>query len=65
MLTLFYNDVATTVAATTIATLLDELDSPLSCAIALNGEFIARQLYADTVLAAGDRVDAFVPMQGG
>ena len=34
-------------------------------AIAINGQFVPRNCYADTLLNDGDAVELLVPMQGG
>ena len=34
-------------------------------AIAINGQFVPRNSYADTLLSDGDVVELLVPMQGG
>jgi sulfur carrier protein len=34
-------------------------------AVAINGEFVARAEYANTLLSAKDLVDVVAPMQGG
>lgn len=34
-------------------------------AVAVNGEFVPRSLYADTALNAGDSVDIVSPVAGG
>lgn len=35
------------------------------CAVALNGNFIVRNSYAQTILHDGDQLELLVPMQGG
>ena len=34
-------------------------------AVALNGEFVSRSNYADTILKDGDDIEIVAPMQGG
>ena len=53
------------VAATSIATLLDELAYDGKVATALNEEFVPASQRDKTVLNTGDRVEILAPMQGG
>jgi sulfur carrier protein len=39
--------------------------TPSTFAVAVNGEFVPKQCYSDTVLQAGDEVDVVSAMQGG
>lgn len=54
------------VSATTLATLLLELDyEPDFLATALNGELVPAIERAECVLNDGDRIEILAPMQGG
>ena len=44
---------------------LTEQQASLSFAVALNGEFVSKEDYANTTLESGDSVDVLFPIQGG
>lgn len=53
-------------AASTVASLLEELGRhPRTVAVEHNGDILPRQRYAETTLAAGDRVEVVGFVQGG
>lgn len=63
---LIVNGAETSVSATTVSGLLDELgygDSKVATAV--NGDFVSTPLRAATTLADGDRVEIVAPRQGG
>lgn len=56
------------VAGRTVAALLAEMGLPADgrgVAVAIGGEVVARGSWASRALAAGDRVEVLVAMQGG
>jgi sulfur carrier protein len=54
------------VAAANLAALLSEMDFPMTqVAIAVNQRVVPRGRWADTALAAGDRIEIITPRQGG
>ena len=54
------------VGATNLATLLSEMDFPFTqVAIAVKRRVVPRGRWADTALAAGDRIEIITPRQGG
>ena len=59
------NGRALTVTAQTLGAALAELGLTVPLATALNGQFVAAQARAATVLQNGDRIEALSPMQGG
>ena len=59
------NGRALTVTAQTLGAALAELGLTGPLATALNGQFVAAQARAATVLQNGDRIEALSPMQGG
>ena len=59
------NGRALTVTAQTLGAALAELGLAGPLATALNGQFVAAQARAATVLQNGDRIEALSPMQGG
>ncbi|HMB52335.1 MAG TPA: sulfur carrier protein ThiS [Thermoanaerobaculia bacterium] len=53
-------------AGATVAALLEELGRhPRTVAVEHNGDILPRQRYAETALAAGDRVEVVGFVQGG
>jgi len=53
-------------AGATLADLIAALtDQPRSLATAVNGEFVSREVRADTPLRAGDAIFTFQPITGG
>lgn len=60
------NGRAVATAASTLADLIDEQGlAEMKVATALNGEFVAARVRAETPLAAGDRVEVLSARQGG
>jgi sulfur carrier protein len=54
------------VGATDLAALLSEMDFPFTqVAIAVNQRVVPRGRWAETALAAGDRIEIITPRQGG
>lgn len=45
--------------------LLSRVDANQAFAVALNGDFVAKQYYATITLSEGDEIDVLIPMQGG
>ncbi|BDX08640.1 sulfur carrier protein ThiS [Planctobacterium marinum] len=45
--------------------LLSRVDPNQAFAVALNGDFVAKQNYATITLSEGDELDVLIPMQGG
>lgn len=45
--------------------LLKARQAPAYAAVALNGEFVPRSRYRETILKDGDSVEILAPMQGG
>jgi sulfur carrier protein len=50
---------------TTLSAFLEQYPPGGSFAVALNGEFVPRSRYADTLLAEGDELDIVAPVGGG
>ena len=50
---------------TTLSAFLEQHPPTGSFAVALNGEFVPRSRYADTLLAEGDELDIVAPVGGG
>lgn len=48
-----------------LAAFLSEEQQKLSFAVALNSDFVGKELYCDTMLSAGDSLDVLFPIQGG
>ena len=54
------------VRSANVAALLSELDFPFTqVAIAVNQRVVPRGRWADTALAAGDKIEIITPRQGG
>jgi sulfur carrier protein len=51
--------------ASTLAELLLELSLPSQFAVALNGEFVPKARYAESLLTPGDALDLVSPVGGG
>lgn len=50
----------------TLITLLEELQFDISCvATAIDGNFVAKTLYANTSIQSGQKIEVLAPMQGG
>jgi sulfur carrier protein len=60
------NGQRTEIAATNLATLLDEMDyEHTHVAIALNFQVLPRGRWAETTLNSGDQIEIITPRQGG
>jgi len=65
-MTIVLNGEVITTAADNLAALLTEIElDEAVVATALNGEFVASDERAATLLSPGDRIEVLAPMQGG
>lgn len=54
-----------TITSTSLADILIELQFDGDFAVAINGEFVPRSLYADQVIRSQDQIDVLSPIAGG